>query len=137
MMTVNGYFVDAFLGPLGGLADVDETPFDSIDGNDEQAIRKVIRDELKPHFERWDDKSKRIARDSLAYWLSFRRHELGPLYNGMLMPFDPPNPPELFFLWLWEELFGPEDWRLEDPKAFQVQNDPHLANLIRVAPEPD
>ncbi|MGH2767380.1 MAG: hypothetical protein ACRDIF_00250, partial [Actinomycetota bacterium] len=125
MRTVNSFFVDRLLGPLWGLADDDEAvaAYRAFDPNNEAKVRELIRSELKPYFVRWNPGAQQIARDSLRYWLSFRPHELEGIFDSMLPPFPSPDPPELLFVLLWEELFGPEDYHLDDPSEFVVRND--------------
>jgi hypothetical protein len=45
------------------------------------------------------------------------------MYSGSLMPFDHPDDPALFFEWLWDELFGDEDYHLANPDDYVIDDD--------------
>lgn len=129
---VNPSFVDSLLDPLIGLADDDDAVeyYWDLNPNDETAVRSIIRETLRPEFERWDDKSRAKAKLALQYMLSFRREWCESIWNNGLIPFDAPDNPCLFFEWLWRELFGDEPYELNDKKAFNVVPDIHAPNLI-------
>jgi hypothetical protein len=119
---VNLSFIDVLFDPVAGLADDDEAMrrYRSLDPDDEAAIRAVMRELLVPYVSTWTEPARAMARLGLAYGLSFRRDVLADRFYSMLPPFGLPDPPDRFFEWLWDELFGPDSWRLSDPDRYRV-----------------
>lgn len=62
--------VEAILAPI---LDPQEPVFSDIanvDGNNQQQVREVIRRYIKPYFESFDDRSKKVIADSVLYFSS-------------------------------------------------------------------
>jgi hypothetical protein len=125
MKTVNPQFIADLLGPLGGGADDDEETekYLPVDPNDEAAMRAIIREELVPEYPRLRPEFQRQAKLALAWALSFNRPRLRRSFNSMLLPFDHPDDPALFFEWLWDELFPGEDYHLSNPDEYLLDDD--------------
>lgn len=136
MRQVNIHFVTALLDPLVGGADDDAevARYRRLDPDNEKDVRDVIRNRLKPHFERFDEASKEMATRSLQYFLSKGHTDLARLYDSCLLPIAAPSDPRRFFVWLWEELFGNLPFRVENLSQFQENNDIHGPNSIHLAP---
>jgi hypothetical protein len=134
---VNIYFVTALLNPLTGGADDDEEValYRETDPDNEQQMRTVIRDRLKPYFKRFDVKSAEIAKASLQYLLSDRSTDFLRLYGSCLLPISPPSEPRHFFEWLWNELFDGREYKLISLDECRIDNDVHAPNLIQLTPE--
>jgi hypothetical protein len=75
-----------------------------------------------------------MAERSFRYFLSKQGTDFGRLYDSCLLPIASPSNPRQFFVWLWEDLFGKEPFRLEDLSQFQENNDLHGPNSIHLAP---
>jgi hypothetical protein len=136
---INLHYVESLLMPWAGSAEEDDrhTEFDGLDPDDEGAIRRRIRADLVPYYERWDDRSKDKAKKALSFAMTFLDEEFfRGTFHGAMIVFEP-RPPFLdIFEWLWEELFGDEDWRLPGkPKDYQLENAIWQPNTIKVAAE--
>lgn len=114
MKTTDLKYVDMALNPLIGLADDDETvlQYQHLDSNNEDEIKQVIRHTLKPYFAQLDAVSRERVKDALRYCLFDQNTEFERVFYSNLMPFDAPPEPRQFFVWLWEELFSPEDYHV-------------------------
>lgn len=135
MRTVNGYFVERLLGPFTMMTDAERVENSSVEPGDEREVRGVIRSLLKPYFLRFDSRSQEIVKDSLRYLLATDYEHFEDLFEMSMPPFDPPpEQPRLFFVWLWEELFGPEGYELEEGEEYVVNHEIHAPNRIRLAP---
>jgi hypothetical protein len=130
MQTVNQYMVGDLLNPLGGSADIDEKiyQYQNVDSNDEEQIKKIILENIKPHFENQSELYKSSAKRSLSYFLTTNRIDFGYIYDNCLIAFDHPKDSRLFFLWVWEVLFPFEDYNIEDVKKYSEIEDINEAN---------
>ncbi|GAC1362532.1 MAG: hypothetical protein NVSMB32_02960 [Actinomycetota bacterium] len=135
---VNIYVLRALLDPLGSEdSDDDVAKYADFDTNDEAAVRQLIRTLIKPYYERWGPASREIGRRSLAYWLSFRRDQLEITFNSCFLPLGPTGTwseqtewTQEFFVKIWEELFGPDDYHLTSADDYEVRNENDEANWI-------
>ena len=116
MKTVNPYFLHRLLDPLSGLADDDESveKYATLDPNDEESVRQVIRHLLVPHFRSLSADCVVRIRLAYQYYLTKESSNFERVYESILPPFDPPNDPRMFFVWVWEECFPGEAFELED-----------------------
>jgi len=130
MNQVNPFFLHELLGPLTGLADDDSTVdfFRSIDPNDPDQVRPIIRRYLVPYFDQLQAPAKRKAKLALSYYLSNSSANFARVFHSCLLPFPPPDDARMFFLWLWEELFPNENHQLTDLTAFREVPDIHEPN---------
>jgi hypothetical protein len=128
--TINPCLLNLFLEPLTGLADDDAAveAYRSLDPNDPAQVRQVIRRELVPHFAELADKGKERARLALSYYLSLPGINFEDVFEAGLPPFDPPDDPRLFFLWLWEEIFPGESYEFGDPREVKIVSDVYETN---------
>jgi len=136
MKEVNCWYVHALLSPLVGLADDDESVvrYSTLNPNEASEVKQVIRSILKPYFERYDQKSMDKARDSLSYYLSKDNTDFDRIFYSNLLPFNAPDDPRTFFVWLWDELFGASDYQIHDFTIYQVNEDVAAANSIKLNP---
>lgn len=121
MRTVNPYFLHSLLAPLAGLADDDEAiiRYRDFNPNDEPSVRQVIRELLVPHARTLSGAVRDRVKLAFRYYLT---KELSPerdvrldrVYYSILPPFDAPDDPRQFFLWVWEECFPGEKCHLND-----------------------
>ena len=129
------YFVGKFLDPLVGGADDDDMVrhYENYDPNDEQRMRQIIRREIYVRFSGWNTRGKRIGKETLRYALTTRESNyFERTFNSVLPPFPPPDDARLFFVWIWEELFGPEAYEIKDLSGYVENNDLHAPNLVRL-----
>lgn len=121
----------------------------AIKSEDEQAVRQIIRTYTKPLFLEvkaehlsGEDKGNFYERwkEGLRFLINLNDDEafdwIGNVGQFFLYP-DPncPNPQfrhgpdyRTFYLWIWEELCGDEDWRIADMEVYLQNTDPY-ANL--------
>jgi hypothetical protein len=136
---INLYFVGSLLRPWADSAEDDERhdQFEGLDPNDEAAVRSRIREDLVTYYERWDHRSKDKGKMALQFALSFLDDRFfRRTFDSELIIFEPREPVRTLFEWLWEELFGDEDWRLPGkPKDYQLENAIWQPNTIKVAAE--
>lgn len=105
-----------FLDPLTGLADDDNEVayYMSMPPQTEADYRSIINERLKEPFYQKEEKEKKVADLALRYYLSHPAMDFERVFESILPPFDPPNPPRDFFLWMWEELFESKDYSLSE-----------------------
>jgi len=125
MDTVNKYMLSDLLNPLGGTADSDEKiiQFKDFNSNDEEAVKKIIIDEIKPHYDHMNDGYKTSVKRSLSYFLTTNRVDFGHVYDDCLIVFDHPADARDFFLWVWQVIFPGENYHLENAESFVEIND--------------
>jgi hypothetical protein len=143
MNTENLTFVsDRFLYWLAceaGLPHVDveedeypELYFPGMDVNNSAEVKeRVIRPFIVPWFRLWDEASQRVITSSLQYYLNqekpLAQSQDQDLFDRVIaaanIMFEPPTPPRLFFIWIWEELVGSEDYHLDSMSDFVVDED--------------
>jgi hypothetical protein len=136
---INLFYVGSLLRPWAGSAEDDDryAEFDGIDPNDERALRERIRADLASYYRRWDDRSQERGKMALRFALTFMGEEIfDRAYDTSMIVLEPRQPTRQLFEWLWEELFGDEDWRLPGkPKDYQLENAIWQPNTIQVAGE--
>jgi len=99
--------------------------------NPEEVKERVIRPFIVPYFQIYDKASQDIYRDSFQYYLNQepaldrtgKRDVFDLMFADADLTFEPPTPPRLFFVWIWEEVFGPGDYHLDSTSNFVVDND--------------
>jgi D-cysteine desulfhydrase family pyridoxal phosphate-dependent enzyme len=116
---VNLHLVGLLLSSLDGLGDVDEyvEAYRSLDVNDANQVRSVIRREIVPIYLRLTERGRREVKLSLRYFLTKSHTNFSGLFG--MMPFGPPTNARDFFVWVWEELFGEEDHHFADLRLYQ------------------
>jgi hypothetical protein len=109
-MTVNPIFIDKFLAPLIGGADIDEDleEFGGCNPDIEQQVRRLALDVLLPEFNKQIPPIKEAMKNSLAYYLFYGKVNFRSIFDSLLIPFETPKDCRLFFLWIWESFFGNE-----------------------------
>jgi hypothetical protein len=121
---VNQYMVMALLNPLAGGADddVEIERYSSITPDDEELYKSVIRQRLKPYFEQLSDRDRAECKTSLRYYLSKPGSPFHRFMEAELLPFPPPRDPRQFFVWMWEEFFGSEEYSVNLGDYAEVNN---------------
>lgn len=129
---VNLFLLERLLAPMGHLPDEEELVFYDLNPNDEHAVKEMIRKYVVPAYFSFGPKSKEISKNSLQYFLSMPKSSYQYTFDRIGTPFDSPEEPRKFFIWVWQELFGEEDFSLIDKENYVVQNDEHAPNLAHI-----
>ena len=108
------------LGPLGGTADLDDAVFRyrDINSDDEQVIKEIISESIKPYFDARSKGYQDSVKLNLSYYLSTKKIDFGRLYDSCLIAFDHSSKPVNFFIWIWEVLFPNEDYYVIDDGSY-------------------
>jgi hypothetical protein len=125
MIRVNPYFLHTSLEPLSGLADDDEavTQFRDLDPNNEQEVRSLIRRMILPHLLTLSPRNLERIKLAYQYYLSKTESNFERVFYSVLPPFDAPDEPRNFFLWVWKEWFPTEDFQINFLDRFDEQAD--------------
>jgi hypothetical protein len=126
MKVVNPFFLRQLLSPLIGLADDDAAveAYSTLNPNDEDYVRNVIRELIVPHALELNDNERERIRLAYRYYLTKGGINFEGWFESLLPPFDPPNDARLFFLWAWEECFPGESYELLDADDYLELVDP-------------
>jgi hypothetical protein len=132
MKTVNPHFLDVLLRPLIGLADDDEATahFSTLDPDSAEQVRHVIRTTLAPAYVSLPEEMREPCKTALAYYLSRPDTDFERIFDACLPPFSAPQTPRDFFVWLWRELFGEEDYTRCVADGFREIDDIEEPNRI-------
>ena len=125
MIEVNLYIVGHLIGALAmlHLADEEVDELCGIDANNEAKVKELFRRFLVPEFESFEPKNKQRLKEALKYLLCFGNDDLFQLVTNMNEPpFEFPDPPIKYFIWLWEELFDDESYKIENINQYIVNN---------------
>ena len=114
MNSVNPYFLQTLVEPFTGLADDDEAvrTYVDLDPNDEQRMRAIIRDSIVPHATSLSVDAAERVKLAYRYYHSKSDSDFGRVFYSNLPPFNAPDDPRNFFLWIWEECFPGQDFHL-------------------------
>lgn len=125
MKVVNPHFLDVFLGPITGLADDNESIeyYKDVELRTEAQYKAVIKETLVEHFHNLEEVVKKKAKISLSYYLTKPAVDFERVFYSLLPPFDAPSDPRDFFVWIWEELFIGESYKLADVDSYKVVAD--------------
>jgi hypothetical protein len=131
MELINQYLIVYMIGPLVGGADVDELSkkYYSIDGNNEKEVKDIIRKEILPEFISNTKNMQLKCKQALSYYLTTDKADFERIFNGNLLPFDCPNDPKLFFIWLWEALFAGDNFLFQNPESYLPNYDSNLLDV--------
>ena len=129
---VNPNLVAVLVRPLSGLAEdeAEVVMYRSLSPDDERAYRGIIRERLKPAFDRFKERDRAECKTSLGYYLSKPGFRFDRTMDSHLLPFDPPTDPRNFFLLFWEECFGTEDYIVADLNGYTEVDDIHQPTLM-------
>lgn len=111
--------------------DVDEYPELNVPGlnsNDSEEVKhRVIKRYLVPWYESWTEESQTLLKNSLRYFLNvpspMTQYGGGPLFMRIIgsgnWAFPDPDDSREFFVWIWEELYEPEDYKENDLSCYK------------------
>ena len=125
MNTVKPYFVHTLLEPITGLAEDDDAvrTYGDLDSNDESQMRRVIREIIVPHELALSMGAKERVKLAYQFYPSKPDADFKRVFYSNLPPFDAPDDPRQFFLWIWDECFSGEDFHLADLGKFIENRD--------------
>lgn len=121
MKAINPYFLNVPLDPFCGMADVDEEVerFRDFNSNDEEAVRRLIQEQMKPYVAELHLETRDRISDAYRYYLSRKETNFDRVFGSVLAPFDPPDNPRDMFLWIWQECFG-GDYAIDDSVDYRI-----------------
>ena len=128
--------VSGLLGALVGCWGIPEQELWAIQPGDEQAVRKVIREYTRPFF--LELKKNAVMDQDVCNWYERYKEgmrflinlneaeEFGWIFNvGQFALAPAVGDEQEFFVWIWEELCGDEDWRIPDMEAYLKHTNPY------------
>ncbi|MDR0392070.1 MAG: hypothetical protein LBH59_09195 [Planctomycetaceae bacterium] len=120
---VNHLFLGHLIGMLGG--DVDSTfeKYKNIDSNSKEVVVHVIRQDVIPVIQSYASLVQERIRNTLQYYLATNEINFSDIFNSYLIPFDHPRLAKDFFIWIWEEWFPEESYKLSETDEYIVLND--------------
>jgi hypothetical protein len=128
---VNIDVVFAILAPWLGRADDDPClpGYYALDLSDEGVVRSLIRSDIIPEFDKWNETDKVYAEDSLRYMFNFKRDKFQRLFDSGLPPFEPPDIIRFFEI-IFEELFPGKSIAVDRKEKFKIVDDVHEFNGV-------
>lgn len=105
------YYIDLLISSLIGLGD-DENAFlqyQHLDTNDQSKMTQVFVETILPDFEKFGTLTKQQVKTTLRQLLSDGNTDFEEIFYSRLLPFEPPDIPRNFFLWLYKALPITED----------------------------
>jgi len=130
MHAPNYHYLSHLIGPLNTVTDEEASCVTS--NEDEDAIRQIIRLLIRPDFESLADESQKACKNSLRYFLTTGSAPFCKILDEQQeWPIEPPKDPKLFFIWIWEELFPGEDYRIDNLESWKECNDISKVNMCR------
>ena len=134
---VSAVDVQRLLASLDGGQQISEAELWQIDPNDEAAVRKVIREHVRPLFMEVAADAAR-GEDNRNHWYERFKEGLRWLINlndeqeyswifetGQFALAPAIGDEQKFFIWVWEELCGDEDWHIDDMSCYVENDDPY------------
>jgi len=121
---VNTAFLNYLTGPMNGGADDDDMvkEYIDLDANNELLVKEIIKSRLLPNYLSRSPIFKKKLKIALSYSLSSTTH-WGSQYDSVLLPFDHPDDPRLFYLWIWEVFFPKERFMIDKCGDFEEVQD--------------
>jgi hypothetical protein len=122
MNTANYHYLDRIIGSLNTVTDDEVSSIKSPD--DERGIRQVIRSRIVREFTSLDDETQLACKNSLRYFLTTGNAPFDNiLADQQEWAIESSTDPKQFFIWVWQELFPSEDYRLTDTASWTERND--------------
>ena len=138
MKTVNYWYIDELLSPILFDPDDDEfiESFDFPDANDENRVKNVFKMQITPRLLKFDKGKQEQIKNTLRFYLSSIPHEntkerpyfFRKLFSTISPAFTFPNEPRLFFVRLWEVLYGNESYQIDDYSDYIEDYDVEVLN---------
>lgn len=96
--------LEAVLAPICEPPEPDYSALALVDGHQEHEVRGVFRKFVKPYFDSFDDKSKKIIGESVLYFARGNYSIPDSFLDSLPVPFDLPTDIRAISSWLAEEL---------------------------------
>lgn len=127
---INPWLVEGLMDAIAELCYDDEVAalYSYVDPGNEEHYRAIIREFFVKDFASYSDVKKERTKLALRYYLSKKDVDFSGFFNACMPPFDPPNDPRDFFLWIWEEIYGDECYELADLNKYKVVPDIYEPN---------
>ncbi len=124
-MNINKAFIDGFLFPIAGGADIDEEieKYGDIDNNNEIEVKEIIAEKIKPNFENWSLNKQERARLALSYYLTTNKLDFRRKFDSYIPAFELPDNPHDFFKWIWEVIFPGENYEMSNWREYAEISD--------------
>jgi hypothetical protein len=135
-LRVNDTYLGVALSPFSPLEESDQDDLAAVDTNNEEATRSAIRERVRPVFDSYDVERKQIVENTLRHHLTMTEGPdaqvpyspmsieavFSPAYDLLLPVIQRPSDLRQFFLWLWKELFGSEDYHMVPGDAYELDD---------------
>ncbi|MBB6003670.1 hypothetical protein [Arcicella rosea] len=132
MIEVNQYLLHDILSPLAGGADLDEfRSLQYLDADNEQEVKKILKEYLYPYYEESTDAYKVKVKISLVFYLKKTKIDFGRLIESNLLPFNTPSEHIKLFVWIWDIFFPNEEYSLIATEEIVVKNDLYESIRLR------
>jgi len=109
--------------------DMPELEFPGMDGKKPFEVKeRVIRPLIVPWVRSLDDTLQQMTKDSFRYYLNvptprgYGKVSFQDMFDWIVPAFEGPKPIDLFFVWIWDELYGPEDYHTKDLSNYVVDD---------------
>lgn len=111
-IVVNDAFLDSLIYMFGGDDDNKYEYYKALNMKTEEDYKKIIKNEITVYFNNQHNQIKDKIKKALAYYLSKTGYDFERVFYSCLPSFDIPSSEngKLFFKWIWEELFGSENY---------------------------
>ena len=120
---VNVHYISRLFDPLFSLSDEEISGLSKIDFNNELETKEFFAERILENFKLYGTGSREIVKNTLQYILCFLdKYKFDELFPYGDLPVEAPKNNELFFSWLWEELFPGEIMDSSDVSDFFVNN---------------
>ena len=121
-----------------GEEDIPELYFPGMNGKSPFEVKeRVIHAFVVPWVRSCDESTQRLTKDSFRYYLNVQMPDrygiefFQGLFSSIVPNFEGPKPIRLFFVWIWDELYGPEDYHTNDLSSYVVDDDTPYETLIQ------
>jgi hypothetical protein len=123
-IVVNAYWLARLWDPVCGGADVNDHPLENMDATDESDVRRLVREYLAPGFAEYAPTQQARLKATLRYGLNALSDGwLEYAFDSVLPPFAAPPNIRWFYTLIWEAMFGPEDWHIQEKDRYIVNHD--------------
>jgi hypothetical protein len=126
-------FVCEVIAPLATINDVEAMDVLKIDFENETSVKKALtRLGLKSNFIEFDFDSQCKIKDSLKYAIYQGNMFCDDVFDSMSIDYfkKPTNTKDLF-IWIWQVLFGAENYKIEDIKQYYLSEDFNFISSIK------
>lgn len=103
---MSDYGIIRLMEPWAGLADVDDVAdhYMELGQLTDENYRQIIKQDLVPYYCSLPKKKRLDLLNKLKTALEDNKCNFEREFNSVLPPFDPPEDPKQFFVWIYEEL---------------------------------